>query len=270
MALTISELYIYPIKSLGGISLLSSAVDVRGLLYDRRWMLINQLGKGLTQRDASVMATLKLQATPSGFEVFPLDNPNDKINIPFIPSAETEYYPRIPVCIWDDQCEGLVYPDDINQWFTQKIGIDCRLVFMDDQVKRMVDPRFAQGGEITSYSDGYPALLLGQRSMDDLNRRMGTTLPINRFRANIIFTGGYPNQEDDIKSFFINGIHFSGVKPCARCNVPTIDQDTGKNNTEPTATLATYRLSDKKILFGQNVLIHQSGKISVGDELVIG
>lgn len=269
MALIVSELFIYPIKSLGGIALNTSKVGIRGLESDRRCMLIDLSGRYLTQRESAVMATLRIQLLKEGLKVFVLNQPEDSVLVPFIMDSNKMKYPRIAVSIWDDTCTGLVYPTAINQWFSEKIGVESKLVYMDDEVQRYVDPRFAEHGEITSYSDGYPALLLGQSSMDELNGRLAQPLPINRFRPNIVFTGGYAHQEDDIKDFIIQGVSFKGVKPCARCNIPTINQETGISNSEPTSALATYRLFNKRILFGQNVLISQPGIISVGNEIEI-
>ncbi len=269
MALLVSELYIYPIKSLGGISLTSSTVDIRGLDLDRRWMLIDDFGRCITQREAPVMATLRVEVLDQTLLVYPVANVEDNILIPFITMDQQNNYPLVDVALWDDKTQGRLYPSSINAWFSNKLKMESRLVYMDDTILRPVDPTYAQDGEITSFSDGYPILILGQSAMDALNGRLEESLPINRFRPNIVFTGGHPHQEDEMDVFNINGVTFYGVKLCARCNVPTIDQDTGVTNSEPTATLATYRLIQKKILFGQNVLIRQKGTIHVGDAIIL-
>lgn len=269
MALILSKIQIYPIKSCGGISLSSSKAESRGLQYDRRWMLIDVIGRCITQRESSAMALMRIELHKDFLVVYHTDEVDDQILVPFLNAEELSNSPRLEVTLWDDICEAIVYPDFINKWFSNKINMDCRLVYMPDDSIRKVDPRYAADGEITSFSDGYPILLLGQASLDDLNQRMADPIPINRFRPNLVFTGGAPYQEDDIESFTIDKVQMKGVKLCARCNIPTINQDTGISKSEPTATLATYRLVDKKILFGQNVLIKNPGTIKIGDELVI-
>ncbi len=147
--------------------------------------------------------------------------------------------------------------------------MQCRLVYMPDATNRRVDKAYASYDEITSFSDAYPISLIGQLSLDDLNTRLQEPVPINRFRPNIVFTGGEPFEEDTMEEFSINDIKFSGVKLCARCVVTTINQDDGEKGNEPLKTLATYRMRNNKIYFGHNLLHKGSGVISVGDELEI-
>jgi len=111
--------------------------------------------------------------------------------------------------------------------------------------------------------------MIGQASLDELNSHLEEPLPINRFRPNIVFTGGVPYQEDTMDKFIINNIHFNGVKLCARCNVTTINQEDASKGKEPLKTLAGYRSKNKKIYFGQNVVHTGVGVITVGDELKI-
>jgi uncharacterized protein len=112
-------------------------------------------------------------------------------------------------------------------------------------------------------------LMIGQASLDDLNSRLEIPVPMNRFRPNIVFTGGDPYQEDTMQHFRINGIDMFAVKPCARCVVTTTDQETGATAKEPLKTLATYRTGNNKVYFGQNILYKQQGTIKVGDELKV-
>ena len=140
---------------------------------------------------------------------------------------------------------------------------------MPDSIQRFVDKKYAKGNDITGFADAFPFLILGQSSLNDLNSRLKGALPINRFRPNIVFTGGKPYEEDVMEYFTINNIGFYGVKLCARCVIPTIDQDTGRKFKEPLKTLATYRQKDNKIYFGQNLLADNTGKIRVGDTIKI-
>ncbi|MEP7321340.1 MAG: MOSC N-terminal beta barrel domain-containing protein [Saprospiraceae bacterium] len=269
MSLTVSQLFIYPIKSFGGISLTRCNVEPRGLQYDRRWMLIDSNGRFISQRENALLALFRIQLFDDKLEVRIFNDPIHEITIPFFNSIALSYLPRIKVTIWDDVCDAVEYPATINQWFSKILDQPCSLVYMPDESIRRIDPDYGVPGEITSLSDGFPVLLIGQASLDDLNKRLINPIPIQRFRPNIVFEGGSPYQEDMIHNFSIHDCRMKGSKLCARCNIPTIDQETALSNQEPTATLATYRLFDKKILFGQNVIIKSLGEIHVGDELII-
>jgi uncharacterized protein YcbX len=157
----------------------------------------------------------------------------------------------------------------VDAWFTKQLGLSCRLVYMPESTHRFVDSRYAHHKEITSFSDGYPLLLIGQASLDDLNSRLPAPLPMNRFRPNIVFTGGTAFLEDSMKQFEINGIRFFGVKPCARCIITTIDQQTAEKAKEPLKTLSSYRMKNNKVYFGQNLLYEGTGVISIGDTITI-
>jgi uncharacterized protein YcbX len=260
----ISELYIYPVKSLGGIKLAKAIITDRGIKHDRRWMLIDPNNRFISQREFAKMALLKTDITDEYLTVTNTSD-NSSINIPLTP-VKNEV---IQVTIWDDTCTGQLVSDDINAWFTNALGRDIRLVYMPDSTARFTEPAYSPADSITSFSDAYPFLLIGQSSLDDLNKRLNSQLPINRFRPNIVFTGGAPYQEDIMNSFTINNIAFNGVKLCARCIMITIDQTDASIGKEPTKTLASYRAKNNKIYFGQNLVHRGSGTISVGDELAV-
>lgn len=262
--LSISGIYIYPIKSLGGISLEAATLTDRGLQYDRRWMLVDASGRFLSQREIPVLALLQVRLGGKGFLVNPKNDPADQIELPFMLSEG----PATVVTVWDDSCTALVADDHFNDWFSKRLNMPVRLVYMPDETRREVDPRYAQHREITSFSDGYPLLLIGQASLDDLNSRLSAPVPMNRFRPSLVFTGGEPFEEDRLGKFSINQIRMACVKPCARCVVTTIDQDTAVAGKDPLKTLAGYRSTENKVLFGQNLLFEGSGIIRLGDELI--
>lgn len=261
--LQISQLFIYPIKSLGGISLQSAEVTTRGLQYDRRWMLVNEHGHFMTQREFANMALLKTAIEEAGIRVIAQSGNN--VLVPF----DIEKKPLHQFAVWDDICMGQYVNDEIDDWFTETLGIKCRLVYMPDDSEREVDQRYAQPGMITSFADAYPFLLIGQASLNDLNKRMALPLPIDRFRPNIVFTGGGAYSEDLMNRIEIAGITFYGAKLCARCVLTTIDQQTAAKAKEPLKTLASYRMKNNKIMFGQNLVHENTGTISVGDELKV-
>jgi uncharacterized protein YcbX len=263
--LTVSELYIYPIKSLGGIALNTASLTDRGFEYDRRWMLVDADNHFLSQREVNTMALLKVQLTEPGLLVQNSSIAGAEYLIPFEPqTSET-----VMVTVWSNHCRAQRVSDAADAWFSQQLGLPCKLVYMPTTTRRLVDGRYAHNKEITSFSDGYPLLLISQASLDDLNNRLPAPVPMNRFRPNIVFKGGTAFLEDSMKEFEINGITFFSVKPCARCVITTIDQQTAEKAKEPLKTLSTYRMKNNKIYFGQNLLYQGTGVICVGDTITI-
>lgn len=260
--LQVSGLYTYPIKSCKGVSLTSAAIGRRGLLHDRRWMLVDQKNRFISQRELSNLSKIAVKIHDHSLEVsFEVD----QIIIPFLSDEEIKTLPEESVLIWGDICSAIACNDTINSWFTDKLGKPCRLVFMPEQSLRPVDPAFAPEGQITAFSDGYPILILGQSSLHLLNEQLEIPISINRFRPNIVFTGGPPHIEDTFRKFRIKSVQLECVKLSRRCNVPNIDQETSIPSAEPTKTLTGYRLFDNRILFGNNTLVHSHGIIEVGD-----
>ncbi|CAN5350263.1 MOSC domain-containing protein [soil metagenome] len=261
----IRQLYIYPIKSLGGIAVNSAVVTSRGFEHDRRWLLVDENNCFLTQRVLPEMALLKVEIEDDGLRVTHKIK-GDALKILFTAHIGKA---KAAVTIWDDTCTAQFVSNEADEWFSTKLGMNCRLVYMPDDTERIVDQNYAREKDITSFSDAYPFLIIGQASLDELNGRLDEALPVNRFRPNIVFTGGKPFDEDLMRRFTIGDITFHGVKLCARCNIPTIDQEKGTKSKEPTKTLATYRKKNNKILLGQNLVHDGSGEIAVGDMLDI-
>jgi uncharacterized protein YcbX len=264
--LQVSELYIYPIKSLAGIPVKKAVVTSRGFEHDRRWLLVDEHNSFITQREHYQMALLQVAIETDGLRVTHKVS-RKSLLIPFR-TPNTEYEQAV-VTIWDDTCMAEFVSTEADEWFTEVLGMKCRLVYMPDSTLRIVDQRYAHKDSITSFADAYPFLLIGQASLDELNSRLSETLPINRFRPNIVFTGGEPFDEDLYGHFTINKIDFYGVKLCARCVMTTVNQDNAIKGKEPLKTLAKYRFKNNKILFGQNLIHEGSGEIAVGDELVV-
>lgn len=257
--LTLSEIWIYPIKSLGGIRMTSAKVMPKGLLYDRRWMLIDEAGVFITQRIHSTMAFFKLSLSDGQFTI---DYKGDRIHLPV--NAAVSSIP-VKATIWDDTVEVFEVSGDYSQWFSQRLGIKCRLVHFPEANQRPVDEKYRIENDQVSLADGYPFLIIGQSSLDDLNARLERPLPMNRFRPTFVFTGGKPFEEDNWRNFAIGKSRFAGVKPCSRCVLTTVNQETAERGIEPLATLATYRKANNKIYFGQNLLALVCHEIYEGD-----
>lgn len=240
----------------------------KGLLHDRRWMLVDENNIFMTQRVYPNMALFRLAIDHDRMSITKknaLNNhPSISVNIDIPPMGEV-----IQSKVFDDAVTVIEVDEKISLWFTEQLGIRCKLVSFPEKNARPVDPRFKVNDEHVSLADAYPFLIIGQSSLDDLNARMKESLPMNRFRPNFVFTGGDPFEEDAWRNFSIGKNRFIGVKPCARCAVPTINQDTGEKGKEPSATLATYRNRDNKTYFGQNLLALDHEEVSVGDKITL-
>lgn len=259
---SLSQINIYPIKSLGGISLQSAAVEERGLQYDRRWMLVDEQNKFITQRLHPKMALLKVEINNDLISIKHKQNKLSPLTLMPLPYDEEV----INVQIWKDNVTALKYSSDANDWFTEAIGFKCNLVYMPDSTKRKVDPKYAKN-KMVGFTDGFPFLIIGEESLNDLNKRLEEPLPMNRFRTNFVFSGGNPFDEDNWKTIKIGNLVFYSVKPCARCVITTIDQYTGTKGKEPLTTLSEFRKTNGKVLFGINLIAERTGKIKVGDEI---
>jgi uncharacterized protein YcbX len=262
--LTLSEINIYPIKSLGGISLQSSEVEERGLKYDRRWVLVDESNKFFTQRDFSEMALIKVFVEKDGLKIQHKTKFVEQLFIPF----EFEHSKTDKVVIWDDTVTGKFYNNQIDDWFSEILEIKCHLVKMPETTKRVVDTSYAKN-KIVSFADGYPFLIIGQSSLNDLNARMETPLLMNRFRTNFVFTGGKPFEEDEWRKIKIGEIAFEVVKPCARCVITTTNQETAERLHEPLLTLSKYRKIDNKVMFGQNMVSDRTGKVAIESRIEV-
>jgi uncharacterized protein len=275
----VSEVNIYPIKSLKGIGLEQATVQRRGLQLDRRWMLTDRNNRFFTQREFPRMATLRVQAINSHLVVSSPDA--GEIEVP----GEPRTGDLRQVTIWQSVCPGEVYPEAMNQWFSRALETDCQLVYMPDDSERKINSRFDRGDEIVSFADGYPLMLLSEASLADLNSRLESPVPMNRFRPNIVVSGSTAFAEDSWTRIRIGEVTFRSTKPCDRCVVTTVDQSLGeKTGKEPLRTLASYRLGPMvmpdrleslgmpgtSVLFGQNLVPENpGGSIRVGDEVEV-
>jgi len=261
MNIRLEEIYIYPIKSMGGISLQESKALIRGFKFDRRMMLTDGEGQFLSQRRIPAMARFKLSADENGFIV---EYNYDKIHIPFKLSPEKFR----KVTVWDDQVTAPEADNYYNRWFSNHLDQECHLVFMDKLSNRPVDRKYAARNEQVSYADGFPYLIIGNGSLADLNQRLETPVPMDRFRPNIVLSTDAPFIEDDLDIFHLGEATFKRVKPCSRCIITTTDQLTGKRSKEPLKTLSEYRRIDQKVLFGQNLICLREGRVKTGDNLI--
>lgn len=264
MNYTISDLIIYPIKSLGGIHLQQSFLEEEGLQYDRRWMLVDEQGNFLTQRQHPKMCLFQVQFTEGGLLVTQSEQ-SSSFFFPFNQSTEKE----LTVSIWEDNVKATFVSDLADKWFSTMMDMPCKLVSIASDAQRKVDTRYAFRNETTRFSDAFPVLIIGESSLEDVNKRIDSPVPMNRFRPNIVFKGGNAFEEDSWKNIQVGSSALKVVKPCARCVITTIDQQTAQAGKDPLKTLASYRTVDNKVLFGQNSLVINPGTIRLGDEIKI-
>ena len=264
MTITLSAIHIYPVKSLGGITLREAQCTRRGLQYDRRFLVVDEKGRFLTQRDFPKMATVWVDIEDDKLTLAAPDL--DAVEVALQPSAA----PTCKVAVWSSIVAAHEVSADANRFLSDYLGTHCKLVYMPDTSERLVNPEMAKSGEIVSFADGYPFLLIAQESLADLNSRMNKPLAMNRFRPNLVVKGCLPYAEDTWKQIRIGAASFRVVKPCTRCQITTTDQATGEVlGPEPLQTLAAYRNSPDGVMFGQNLLPLRLGKIAIGDEIHI-
>lgn len=261
--LKLSQIWIYPIKSLGGISLTSSLVMKKGLQFDRRFMLVDETGKFMTQRVFPKMALFKLFIVNNVLSITHFQH------ILNISTQEIKSSTPFNVTIWDDTVAAFEVDPLYSKWFSEHLGLNCKLVYFPEENPRPVNPKYKVNDEHVSLADAYPFMMIGQSSLDDLNEKLDEPVPINRFRPNFVFTGGKPYEEDTWRNFSIGNNRFTGVKMCDRCVLTTVNQETGEKGTEPLKTLATYRKWNNKIYFGQNLVALDYNRVNVGDKIVL-
>src|SRR5688572_29315260 len=285
----VSEVNIYPIKSLKGIGLSESVIEKRGLRHDRRWMLTDPDGMFFTQREVPKMAAITVEVTSDGLQV--TGENEGEMTIPFEPDRGS----RQNVVVWQSEVDGLVYNGQISEWFSDVLGLKCQLVLMPESSKRSVNEHFDSGGDIVSFADGYPLLLANEASLEELNRRIAANeelpprpaatppkqggeffepIPMNRFRPNVVISEAEPFAEDSWRKLRIGETIFRVPKPCARCVIPTIDQERGEfDGKEPSRTLAIFRrtrqvypdtfekygFQGNEVLFGTNLIPENPG-----------
>lgn len=276
----LTELHLYPIKSCAGIALREATITAAGLMsehiYDREWMVVDANGDFLTQRNYPQMATIVPRIKSTTLELrapgmLRLDIPLD------LPDPEDA--PTITVQVWDDHLPAYDCDELTATWFSQVLGTRCRLVRFHPHAKRSVSTAVSGGPEVpTLFADGYPMLVISEASLADLNQKWQATgqaaLPMNRFRPNLVVNGIGAYEEDFARTLTFGSAIVQPVKPCPRCRIPSIDQETGKVGPNPLDILQTYRASPKidgGLAFGMNaILLEGAGQVvRVGQEVGI-
>ncbi|WP_213877798.1 MOSC domain-containing protein [Pseudomonas sp. dw_358] len=257
----LSALYRYPLKSAKAEALQRSEVDLLGLNGDRRWMLVNDTGRFLTQRALPHMSQLSalyndlggLQLSAEGHPVLDIDLPGE--------SAALR-----GVTVWGDTLQVPDAGDAAADWVSAFIGSPTRLVYVPEARARHIEAGYGLDDDRVAFADGFPLLLIGAASLDDLSERVGRPLEMLRFRPNLVIEGSAAFAEDGWKRIRIGEVEFRVAKPCGRCILTTVDPQTGVRSAdrEPLTTLKTYRQQDGEVIFGQNLISDGAGMLEVG------
>lgn len=262
---TVASLFFYPVKSCGGISIASAEVTPTGLPYDRRWMFVDNDGMFVAQRQGRGLgvpiSSVCLIRTAIDAHRLTLSAPGmPPLSVPLAGAAGA----TAAVRVWDDTVTAIDQGQEAEEWATaflsRERGGRYRLVRMADDDRR---PSRIGDGEV-AFADAYPFLVISEASLADLNARMETPLPMNRFRPNIVLAGATPYHEDQIDRFRLGGIEFVGTTLCVRCPTTTTNQDTAERGKEPLRTLATYRKQPDGVVFGRNFNHSGSGRVTIG------
>ncbi|MEU6357432.1 MOSC N-terminal beta barrel domain-containing protein [Streptomyces sp. NPDC047072] len=266
------SIHVYPVKAVRGQAPRQAEVEPWGLAGDRRWMLIDDGGKVVTQRQQPRLALAAAEPLPGGG--VRLSAPGmDPLTVS-VPVPDT----TVTTEIFRDKVEGVPAAGPAaHAWCSAYLGIGARLVHMDDPAaRRPVDPEYARPGETVTFADGFPLLLASTASLDALNSLISEgphasdgPLPMNRFRPNVVVEGTAAWAEDDWSRIAIGDVAFRVAKMCGRCVVTTTDQATADRGKEPLYTLGRSRRIGNKLVFGQNLVPESRGTIRVGDPVTV-
>lgn len=264
-AVTVTALHVHPVKGLRGHALASVAVERCGLAGDRRWMVVDPAGRFLTQRQFPQMATV---AAEHGADGLVLHAPDRGRLLEPTPDAVA---PTIPVTVWQSIVPAQPASEAAAAWLSQVLGVACRLVYLADPAARPVDPAYGAASDRVSFADGFPVLLAATGSLHDLNARLEAPIPMRRFRPNVEISGAPAWVEDCWRRIRIGEVVFRLPKPCSRCVVTTVDQESGQrpDRQQPLRTLARFHRTEDGAMFGQNMIPESLGRIAVGDLVTV-
>lgn len=272
---TIDQLWIYPVKSCAGVAMNEAELTPTGLAWDRAWMVVDDEGEFVTQRELPRMALVQ----PS----FRLDQLVLRAPgmLALHLSLEAAEWP-VKVRVWDDVVEAWDMGDVAAQWFSDFLGPEApadlkrlRLVRFDPEVRRLCSTKWTGGREsLTQFADGFGVLVTSTASIDELNRRLAaadqTAVDQRRFRPNIVLSGVQAHDEDRIGAWRIDTgdgqALLENVKPCARCPIPNVDPDTAASSPVVGDALQVYRQDGRvngAITFGMNAIVLE------GDGLIL-
>lgn len=254
---------LYPVKSMRGVTASTLELDDKGVVGDRRWMVVDANNRFISQRSHPAMARLQPELVPFGLRI---DDGASTLEVA-LPALVA---PRRAVTLWRDTLATLDAGDEAASWLSTRLGVTCRLVAFAADVRREVDVTWAKDAQ-TSFTDGYPLLVVNEASLDALNEALPAPIPMERFRPNLVVRADAPWVEDSWKRLEVDGLGFDAVKPCARCVTIATDQRTGERplgSLPLTALAAMNTIAGLGAIFGMNLVHRAHGTLNVGSEVV--
>jgi uncharacterized protein len=258
MPIEIAELLVYPVKSLRGVSLTCSAVERRGLRHDRRWMVVDEDGRFMTQRELHKMALIDTAITDSGLVLSQAGM--GSVNVPCEPCGQVR-----EVQVWNSICQAQEVGEEPNRWLSETLGVSAALVYMPETTERPIAGPEAKEGEVVGFADAQPILFASQASIDDLNGKLSSPIPIRRFRPNVVIKGCDAFEEDTWRRIEFDEVSLRKTKRCGRCLVTTIDIETATPGQEPLRTLNTYRKDGNNVFFGCYYVPEALGQLEISE-----
>lgn len=259
---SLAAICIYPVKSCAGTSVRRARVTKRGLVGDRRYMIVDDAGRFFTQREEPGLQNVRPVWGDGGFR---LTTAAGEVAVPSVLDAGQP----CEVQVWDSTCAALVHAPG-SELLSELFARPLRLVYMPDTELRAVDPDYGRADDIVSFADGFPLLLLNEASLAELNRHLPRRVGMDRFRGNVIVDGASAYQEDALGRVKIGELEFRSVKPCSRCAVVNVDPARGvREDREPLSTLVETHAPAGKPLFGANLIPESEGEIEVGARVTL-
>ncbi|EGR1117896.1 TPA: MOSC N-terminal beta barrel domain-containing protein [Vibrio parahaemolyticus] len=258
----LSQINVFPVKSVGGVSLSSAWVEKQGLSFDRRFMIAKADGSMITARKYPQMVTVKSALLADGVVFSSLGMEPLKIRYQDFKMQET------PATVWKDTFTAYTTTDDADDWFSQVLGQRVELLFSGEQSNRVRESL----GQNVSFADGYPVLVISQASLEELNKRSSEQHSMDQFRTNLVVSDTKPFEEDSWKRIRIGEVEFESLKPCERCILTTINTQRGtfRESKEPLKTLQQFRTNERGgVFFGQNLVARNEGIIHQGDKVEV-
>ena len=266
----IASLHTYPVKGSHRLDHDEARVEPWGLAGDRRWLVVDADGVGMTQRRDPRLVTLRPEPVPGGLVLRAAGRPDLAVAEPLDgdPVSVRVFSGKVPV-------PARLAPAEAHAWFSTLLDAPVRLAWLaDPATARPLNSPFGEDDDRVSFADGYPILLTTTASLDAVNGWLveggDEPVPMNRFRPNIVVSGATPWAEDAWLGgrLRVGDLTLRVAKPCDRCLVTTTDQETGERGRQPLHVLGTYRKSPMGLLFGVNVIPDDTGIIHVGDPVL--
>ncbi|MCM0675193.1 MOSC domain-containing protein [Micromonospora phytophila] len=268
----LSAIHTYPVKGCHRLDHDGAEVRPWGLAGDRRWMIVDADGVGVTQREATALVALRAVAREGGLTLRAEGHPD--LHVPEPVAADP-----LPVRTFSNRVipvPALPAGPAADDWVSALLDRPARLVFLDRPARHIpAGDREHDTGDQVSFADAYPLLLAGTASLAALNGWLGEAgeepVPMARFRPNLVVDGAPAWAEDAWvgRPMSIGGVRFRAAGPCDRCVVTTIDQETGVRGREPLRTLARHRNVGQKLLFGLHLVPEGAGRVTVGDPVTV-